>query len=52
MVFQKMFTFMGAKWDVPNCAWDGKQCIVPVQPKALKAPVPMINVRTLRALRQ
>eukprot|EP00285_Hemiselmis_virescens_P007798 CAMPEP_0173387904 /NCGR_PEP_ID=MMETSP1356-20130122/10330_1 /TAXON_ID=77927 ORGANISM="Hemiselmis virescens, Strain PCC157" /NCGR_SAMPLE_ID=MMETSP1356 /ASSEMBLY_ACC=CAM_ASM_000847 /LENGTH=64 /DNA_ID=CAMNT_0014344665 /DNA_START=32 /DNA_END=226 /DNA_ORIENTATION=- len=44
-MFSKAFVFMGAKWDVPNCAWDGKGCITPVaQPMAKKAAPPMINL--------
>eukprot|EP00281_Chroomonas_sp_CCMP1168_P024442 CAMPEP_0206227034 /NCGR_PEP_ID=MMETSP0047_2-20121206/8408_1 /ASSEMBLY_ACC=CAM_ASM_000192 /TAXON_ID=195065 /ORGANISM="Chroomonas mesostigmatica_cf, Strain CCMP1168" /LENGTH=145 /DNA_ID=CAMNT_0053650159 /DNA_START=44 /DNA_END=480 /DNA_ORIENTATION=- len=37
-----MFKFMGAKWDVPGCAWDGKQCIVPIQAPMQKKAVPTI----------
>mmetsp|Transcript_10988 Transcript_10988/g.22101 ORF Transcript_10988/g.22101 Transcript_10988/m.22101 type:complete len:81 (+) Transcript_10988:53-295(+) len=44
-MMMKLMTFMGAKWDVPNCAWDGKQCIQPIQPKMKAAPVPIMNVR-------
>eukprot|EP00286_Rhodomonas_abbreviata_P025358 CAMPEP_0181296824 /NCGR_PEP_ID=MMETSP1101-20121128/4909_1 /TAXON_ID=46948 /ORGANISM="Rhodomonas abbreviata, Strain Caron Lab Isolate" /LENGTH=62 /DNA_ID=CAMNT_0023401713 /DNA_START=306 /DNA_END=494 /DNA_ORIENTATION=- len=43
-MMMKLMTFMGAKWDVPNCAWDGKQCIQPIQPKMKAAPVPIMNL--------
>eukprot|EP00282_Hemiselmis_andersenii_P009617 CAMPEP_0114135996 /NCGR_PEP_ID=MMETSP0043_2-20121206/14978_1 /TAXON_ID=464988 /ORGANISM="Hemiselmis andersenii, Strain CCMP644" /LENGTH=64 /DNA_ID=CAMNT_0001229719 /DNA_START=15 /DNA_END=209 /DNA_ORIENTATION=+ len=39
-MFSKAFVFMGAKWDVPNCAWDGKGCITPVQQPGMKKPAP------------
>ena len=43
-VFNKL-SFMGANWDLPNCAWDGKACIVPVKPKYVKPlHVPVMNM--------
>jgi len=36
---------MGANWDLPNCAWDGKACIVPVVQKFAKPlHVPVMNM--------
>jgi len=43
-VFNKL-SFMGANWDLPGCAWDGKACIVPVVQKFAKPlHVPVMNM--------
>jgi hypothetical protein len=38
-------SFMGVKWDIPNCAWDGKACMTPVKPKFVKqVHAPVMNL--------